>query len=317
MLRWRLFLGVSISATVIGLCFLDIYLEDALQIPGLALFPLLVLLTVLACREMLHLANRNHVYPVPYIAYLGCFLIILSGWGTFVLQHYTHSQERDFASVSIDPASHHLWEQLEHLTPGNWALSAFALATISVFLQEMYSFARPGAVNIRMAYTIFTMVYVGLLSTFISLIRLSFGLFALVAFVAIVKCGDVGAYTIGRLCGRNKMAPRLSPGKTIEGAFGAILFSSLTAWFFYAILAPLNYDAPFPAPFNPWWILYGVMLGLIGMIGDLAESLMKRDAEVKDASTLMPGFGGVLDILDSLLLSAPVAYAFLTLHLLR
>ncbi|MDO4575923.1 MAG: phosphatidate cytidylyltransferase [Planctomycetia bacterium] len=331
MLHWRLLLGGMISAIIVGLCALDVFLEHLCQIPGLALFPLLVLLSMLACREMLHFANRNHVYPVPYITYLGSFLILLSGWATFAFQHSQPPETElppptpvmsapgtpvDMPSVRPDPKTLHLWEQLKTMTPGNWALSAFALVTILVFLQEMYSFVRPGAVNIRMAYTIFTMVYVGLFATFLTLLRLCFGLFSLIAFVAIVKSGDIGAYTVGRLFGRNKMAPGLSPGKTIEGAFGAILFSCVAACLCYAVLQPWIFHQPIPRPFSGWWVVYGIMLGFIGMLGDLAESLMKRDAELKDASTLMPGFGGVLDILDSLLLSAPVAYAFLTLQLL-
>ena len=385
MLRWRLLFGFSISIGVVGLCLLDVFLENRTGIPGIALFPLMLLLLVLACHEMLLLANRNRVYPVPYITYLGCIIVGLSGWGTFAIQHSINQQEdsravnqdvleldevlpSDAPSVSIsensnevipegsseastedaseaaiasdqsaDDASQEsapdstgsraskrdskavaaLLKQLEHLTPGNWILSAFAFTLILVFLQEMYSFVRPGAVNVRMAYTIFTIVYAGVLMTFLALIRLCFGLVDLIAFIAIVKMGDVGAYTIGRLFGRNKMAPGLSPGKTIEGAVGAILFAGFTAWLCYALILPWVEGKPVPVPFNPLWLVYGTMLGFLGMLGDLAESLMKRDAEVKDASDMVPGFGGVLDLLDSLLLSAPVAYAFLTLGLLN
>lgn len=346
MLRWRLMLGFSIAISIAAICWLDVYLEKCTQIPGLALFPLLLLLITLGGREMLRLANRNHVYPVPYVVYLGCYLIGASAWGTFAFQHYSNQpntplpvadvrlmEEADGAEFSQPMISaiasemesveakksevtrRRLLEKLEHLTPGNWALSAFAVAVILVFLQEMYTFVRPGAVNIRISYSIFTIVYVGLLPTFLAQIRLCHGLSALCAFIAIIKMGDVGAYTVGRLFGRNKMAPSLSPGKTIEGAFGALLFSVLTSLlFFYWIMPWMGVECA--ADKVVWWILYGAALGFLGMLGDLAESLMKRDAEIKDAGTLVPGFGGVLDILDSLLISAPVAYAFLTLDLL-
>ncbi|MBE6426893.1 MAG: hypothetical protein E7029_13105 [Planctomycetaceae bacterium] len=378
MLRLRLLLGFSIAFSILGLCFLDIYLENLTNIPGIALFPLLILLIYLGVREMLHLANRNHVFPVPYVTYLGCGLIAVSAWATFVFQHTSSSEELSPVPVSVSGASasvpaavpaagggpesvsvpvgpaaegvknsagtagladtvsavstvgdgaaaeheirhrtnRKLLEKLEHLTPGNWALSTFALSVIFVFLQEMWTFVRPGAaVNIRISYTVFTIVYVGLLLTYIAQIRLCHGLPMLAAFIAIVKMGDVGAFTVGKLFGRNKMAPTLSPGKTIEGAFGAILFSVLTALtFFYSILPLIGIDA---APEKVvWWVVYGVVLCLLGMLGDLAESLLKRDAEIKDAGSLVPGFGGVLDILDSLLIAAPVAYAFLTLDLL-
>ncbi len=350
MLRWRLLLGFWIVLSIIGLCWLDLYLENLTTIPGMVLFPLLILLIALACREMLHLANRNHVFPVPYITYLSCFLIASSSWGMFVFQHYsnqpgTSNSAAEYVSDSnpdSNPDSNSvstpvlrqtrddskspnaappegnrvkLLQKLEHLTPGNWALSAFALSVILVFLQEMYTFVRPGAINIRISYTIFTIVYVGLLPTFLAQIRLCHGLPALLMFVAVIKMGDIGAYTVGRLIGRNKMAPSLSPGKTIEGACGAILFSVMTSLaFFFWVMPFLGKECDMH--YFGWWLFYGAALGLLGMLGDLAESLLKRDAEIKDAGTLVPGFGGVLDILDSLILPAPVAYAFLTLNLL-
>lgn len=347
MLRWRLILGFSIVLAVIGLCWLDVFMEQLTQIPGLALFPLLILLITLAGQEMLHLANRNHVFPVPWITYLGCYLIAASAWGMFVIQHYANRTASQTVSIvesagtlagaesltgngesaarsqetrtadrkPTDGRNVKLIQKLEHLTPGNWALSAFALSVILVFSQEMYSFVRPGAVNVRISYTIFTLVYVGLLPTFLAQIRLCHGLPMLGAYVAIIKMGDIGAYTVGRLFGRNKMAPSLSPGKTIEGAVGAILFSVLMSLIFFWWLMPLLGKPCAPVKLI-WWIVYGIALGLLGMLGDLAESLLKRDAEIKDAGSIVPGFGGVLDILDSLLLAAPVAYAFLTLNLL-
>ena len=125
-----------------------------------------------------------------------------------------------------------------------------------------------------------------------------------------VKMGDTGAYTVGRLFGRQKLAPRLSPGKTVEGAVGAILFACAGAWLSFRFLGS---SMVFPAWKPPnsiaggWWV-YGLILGNAGMFGDLAESLIKRDVGRKDSSTWMPGFGGILDILDSLLLAAPVAW---------
>jgi phosphatidate cytidylyltransferase len=128
--------------------------------------------------------------------------------------------------------------------------------------------------------------------------------------VIVVKMGDTGAYTVGRLIGRHKMAPRLSPGKTIEGAAGAILFACLGGWLSFRYLGPVMvfptwHDSHCAA--GGWWI-YGLCLGIAGLIGDLAESLIKRDIGRKDSSTWMPGFGGILDILDSLLLAAPIAW---------
>jgi phosphatidate cytidylyltransferase len=99
------------------------------------------------------------------------------------------------------------------------------------------------------------------------------------------------------------MAPLISPGKTIEGAVGALATACLAAWIMICHVLPLSKPGPW------WgWIAFGLLVGAAGILGDLAESLLKRDAGRKDSSTWLPGFGGVLDIIDSLLLSAPVAW---------
>ncbi len=125
-------------------------------------------------------------------------------------------------------------------------------------------------------------------------------------FLATVKMGDIGAYFGGRAFGKHKMSPRISPGKTWEGfAFsfvGAIGGAYLFTWALTATCAQ--------APFDGWWqpLVWALVLGPLGVAGDLAESAMKRDAAVKDSSNVVPGFGGFLDILDAVILAAPVAY---------
>ena len=125
--------------------------------------------------------------------------------------------------------------------------------------------------------------------------------------------GDTGAYTVGRLIGRHKMSPYISPGKTIEGAVGALAIATLASWAAFRWLVPISTDPSLVR--GPWWgwIVFGLAIGLVGMAGDLAESLLKRDVGQKDSSTWMPGFGGILDMLDSILLAAPVAYALFAL----
>ena len=125
-------------------------------------------------------------------------------------------------------------------------------------------------------------------------------------FLATVKMGDIGAYFGGRTFGKHKMSPRISPGKTWEGfAFsfvGAIGGAYLFTWGLTATCAH--------APFDGWWqpLVWALVLGPLGVAGDLAESAMKRDAAVKDSSNVVPGFGGFLDILDAVILAAPIAY---------
>jgi phosphatidate cytidylyltransferase len=121
--------------------------------------------------------------------------------------------------------------------------------------------------------------------------------------------GDIGAYTVGRLIGRRKMAPRISPGKTIEGGVGAIVFSCGIAWLAGAWITGARVPWSLPAASQTGWLVYGLLVGGAGMVGDLAESLLKRDVGRKDSSSWLPGFGGVLDMVDSVLLAAPVAWA--------
>jgi phosphatidate cytidylyltransferase len=120
------------------------------------------------------------------------------------------------------------------------------------------------------------------------------------------KCGDIGAYFTGRLLGRHRMTPVLSPKKTWEGAAGGLAA---------AVLAAIGIDRLGPeAGLRGDWVrevLFGLSLGVAGMFGDLAESLIKRDCRQKDASHVVPGFGGVLDVVDAVLFAAPVAYWWL------
>ncbi len=125
-------------------------------------------------------------------------------------------------------------------------------------------------------------------------------------FLATVKLGDVCAYFGGRAFGRRKLAPRISPGKTWEGFAASFVGAIGGAYLMCAILAAACAQPPFAG----WWqpAVWGLVLGPLGVAGDLAESCMKRDAAVKDSGAAVPGFGGILDILDALILAAPVAY---------
>jgi phosphatidate cytidylyltransferase len=155
------------------------------------------------------------------------------------------------------------------------------------------------------------MAYVGLLLTFVVQIALGprgQGLLALLSLIVVVKMGDTGAFTVGSLLGRHKMAPRLSPGKTWEGAAGAVLLAIVGSWCVFSLLRPQLTSSGIPGPQMLQWAAYGLIVGIAGMVGDLAESLLKREADQKNSSAWMPGLGGVLDVLDSILFAAPVAY---------
>jgi phosphatidate cytidylyltransferase len=143
------------------------------------------------------------------------------------------------------------------------------------------------------------------------------GGFLLFFTIAVVIAGDAGAYFAGRAYGRRKLAPRISPGKTVEGALGAVVTGVAFA---LAFKAGFDFAAPeLSRPLSyPAAAVTGFALAIVGMVGDLIESLLKRDAAVKDTGTLLPGTGGVLDRIDSNLIAIPVmyyvmlAYVFLT-----
>ncbi|MBP3557551.1 MAG: phosphatidate cytidylyltransferase [Thermoguttaceae bacterium] len=195
-------------------------------------------------------------------------------------------------------------------------LLAIAAGVLIAFVGEMLRFKLPGGHLINLTGAVFAIVYVGLLGSFLVMLRIAYGVPALVSMIVVAKLCDVGAYTVGRLIGRHKMAPSLSPGKTIEGAVGGIAFAILGAWLSVAVLFPLATGSPSQTT----WVgvvIYGLAVGLAGMLGDLAESLIKRDVMRKDSGTNVPGFGGFLDIYDSLLLAAPVAFGLWAFHVIK
>ncbi len=121
---------------------------------------------------------------------------------------------------------------------------------------------------------------------------------------------DIGAYVVGRAIGRRKLIPSVSPGKTVEGAIGGLVGSVVVAWAYTAfVLRPttqLDFKA---APIGV--LLFGALVSGVAQVGDLAESLLKREAGVKDSSNLLPGHGGILDRFDSLLFVMPVSFVLL------
>jgi len=278
MLRWRLLLGTLIIAALVGLCWLD---AQAAR-PGIWLLPVLLAFTLLATSEILHLARAGGLHPIGWPVYYGNLLLVLCQW------------------LPLNGNWLTIW----------WLAAGLATGVFLIFFGEMTRYEKPGGVMANIAASVFSLVYVGVMLGFAVQLRFDWGVGAMATWILSVKMGDTGAYTVGRLFGRHKLCPVLSPGKTIEGAAGALLFASLGAWIGFRWFAS---DPPTTA-LGPWsWLVFGLLMGVLGMIGDLAESLLKRDVGCKDSSAWMPGFGGILDMLDSLLLTAPVAWLYWTL----
>ncbi len=153
----------------------------------------------------------------------------------------------------------------------------------------------------------FGVIYIGFTLGHLLLIRnLEQGVFLVFFLLLVTWGGDTGAYLFGKTLGRHKLAPTISPNKTVEGLFGGLLMAVAMAfvarlWFLSSLTVG---DC----------LALGFVLGGVGVLGDLTESAFKRGAGVKDSGGLIPGHGGILDRVDSLLFSAPVFYYYLTLH---
>ncbi len=206
------------------------------------------------------------------------------------------------------------------LTSWNWtgvdgdlqyAMLAFSVGVLLIFVKGAISFVEPGNSIETVATEIFIVVYIGVLLAITSQLRWvagdEAGYLALGSLLIATKSGDIGAYTFGRLFGKRKMSPLLSPGKTWAGAVGAVVVASLAsmAWFRWGTQI---FESTWESPHGGWALLYGAILGVVGLIGDLCESLIKRDVGQKDSAKMLPGFGGMLDLLDSVLYAGPVAY---------
>jgi len=199
-----------------------------------------------------------------------------------------------------------IWHQFE-LTK-NWELLFITLMFLMVLLLQ---FTRKDNANaiVGISTTMFGVFYVSWLFSFLVKIRFLLPGLAgikLVGFVLMVtKLGDVGALLVGSWIGRHPLLPRISPNKSIEGAIGSTLFSMGAAVICRSWL-------PMEVHFPLWQVaMMGAFFGGMGQLGDLSESLIKRDCRVKDSGKFLPGMGGVLDIIDSLLFAVPAFYLYM------
>lgn len=297
----------------LGVFGLDAYLSEsqsstALYFPGTsvdlapwirngALATLLTLLFALAAvRELLNMARRQGYRPVGALAHFFTAVLI-------TLPYVEHQLQ----ARGTPPAP--------HLT-----LALLVAALMLAFLaQALRRKSRNAAINI--GSTLFIILYIGAMIGFVIRLRMSVGgaagIAALLFSVAVLKMNDTGAYFVGRAIGKHKLIAWLSPGKTWQGFAGGLAVAMATS---LAAGSVLHFRAVLPMPAGPlgypWGlVLFGVVMGLISVAGDLCASLLKRDAEVKDSGDIIPGLGGALDVLDSLIFGAPVAWFFWTVLL--
>ncbi|MEV4614873.1 phosphatidate cytidylyltransferase [Kitasatospora sp. NPDC049258] len=183
-----------------------------------------------------------------------------------------------------------------------WAAAVLALTGLAVMIWRM---STPPENYLRdITAGIFTAFYVPFLATFVALmLAADDGSWRILLFLVVTICSDTGAYAVGYKFGRNKLAPTISPGKTREGLAGGIGLSMLAG----ALLMQYVIDD------GTWWqgLILGGCAAVVATLGDLAESMIKRDLGIKDMGTLLPGHGGIMDRLDSLLPTAPVVWLLL------
>lgn len=227
---------------------------------------------VLGLYEFFKLDSKN-IFP-PSFVYLGAFSGIL-------LPYITHF---------LRP------------TGGLWEALFFIIVLISLFIIQFTRKENQNAVAL-IALTLFGIFYIGWFFTFLVKIRFLEDGHKLVAYLLLVtKAGDIGAYLVGSKFGKHALIPRISPKKSVEGAIGGLLFSIVFALISRSYLSWMSFNVA---------LIGGVLIGVFAQLGDLAESLVKRDYRVKDSSLFLPGLGGMLDVIDSILFTAPIFYIYL------
>ncbi|MFK7758744.1 MAG: phosphatidate cytidylyltransferase [Phycisphaerales bacterium] len=292
MLKHRLTFGPILIALIFALSWLDQWIDaqsapgffpEETYPPGVVVAPFLALIGALGARELARILRAKsiqiHTFIAAFVAVVGVLVVGLTPWGSMG------------STVSTGSLS--------------FAIGLTSVAGVFVIglLYAIRAKQVDGAIFIG-AGTLMIHVYMGLMLGFLLLIRREHSVWLLIWVLACVKSCDIGAFFTGTTIGRTKLIPWLSPKKTWEGLVGGVVTSGAVGALGLWILGQSGYEA-----FNPLWGAgLGVLFGLVGQAGDLTASLFKRDAGIKDAGTSVPGFGGVLDLVDSPILVAPFAY---------
>jgi phosphatidate cytidylyltransferase len=298
MLGTRLIVGFSIVGVLLAILSADEWFAPWFPF----WFVMTMVVTGMAALELIGLLNLTSAKPSGNTVFGGTLALVIANWVPHItakLLQLPHVEGR----LAYDPVA--------PINALAWPLLTFVAILMFSFIAQSVQFQEPGRTMATISGTVLAVAYVGLLGSFVIQLRWLdgrfHGLFPLVYLVTVAKGSDTGAYTLGRIAGRHKLWPRLSPNKTIEGALGGLAFGVLGALIISLIA---RYVLRVPALSWMHTILFGLVVSAAAQLGDLMESMIKRDCERKDASETVPGFGGVLDILDSLLFAGPVAFAF-------
>lgn len=289
-LKNRLTYGPIMLIVLFGLLLLDhlvqrwtLHLNNGKGIGGAGIVALLMLIVPIATLELSKLFAAENVRPYLSVSVIGSGLLVIHAFLT----------------------------QFDEFKPYGASTLAFIIVFVPLTAALRRALVKESQEAIvRMAGSVLSTLYLGGLAWFLVALRVKTSshfqgsTMTVLMILLVVKFTDIGAFFGGKAFGKHKLIPWLSPGKTWEGLFFGLLAAGLVgmvcAWWIIGMEWPKAFA-------------FGVVIGGIGQIGDLLESLMKRDAEVKDSGSLIPGFGGILDVIDSPLLAAPVAYLVFSL----
>ncbi len=281
MLKHRLLSGSLLTILLAGILILDAWLDGSLtasasddrHVQATLLMALVLVLLGFGGAELSRLASARGLVVLNPVATIGVALLAATWY----------------------------WPQLIPVSQSMYLLLATAFVLAALFVQQHFQRGSSGVLA-NCGISCFALLYLGLLAAFVLGIRIEEGPWAVLTFVAAVKSSDIGAYTFGKLFGKHKLSPRVSPGKTWEGLGGAVVAAVIVSIAFTVVFGIMRF-----------WLapIFGVCMAVIGQLSDLSESMLKRDAQQKDSSNRVPGYGGILDVIDSLLFAAPFAYVFL------
>jgi len=306
MVRTRIFYGTLLTLMALGVLLLDGVLArnwDAsgassvwqrmltLGGPGLML---VLSAGVLSTREFSRLLELRNLRPLRSWTLLMVTALIVIPWLTVILI-------RDPAAAARADLQ--------------WTLIALAVGVVgSSIALVLRRDASNGLADLGGAIT--AVVYLGLMFGFVVRLRMALpgpiGAWVVLMWIFVVKFTDVGAYFTGMAVGRRPLIPAISPKKTVEGSIGGLVVGIMTgviAWSALPIIRPVFEWGPIPS--FAGLLISAAAFSVLGQFGDLIESLLKRSAAAKDSGAAIPTFGGILDVVDSLILTAPVAWILL------
>ncbi len=315
MLFERVLFGSLMIGALVGLIILDTWLSSptvpqatapvsgapvGLRTSALPVLLVLTALTVLATYELGGLLTKGGYRPATHwAAFVGAGLVAIP-WAVRQQAARADAAWLDLTDVSLSMTAF-------------WLAGGVIGAALAVLARKKTEQAFA-----HMAATVFMFIYLGLLASFIMRIRCldpgPAGAILVLYCILVIKVGDIGAYFTGRFLGKHPLAPWLSPKKTVEGFFGAVVAAAAFAAAVMPLWAAKGGTAFGAAPFKmSQAIVFGILMATMGHLGDLTESALKRDIGVKHSGGASASFGGLLDILDSPLFAAPVAWWALTI----